>query len=213
MRPVLARRTSAAVMTASLLTVLLASSAVFAAETIIFEENAGYDEVALTASTPSLAVLDYHMEALTLDEVEFGGEFFTSVSLSGVIIPGDEGAPNLPGFGRMLAIPAGSTPRLSVSIGSTHVIRDIDVLPAPDIPLESSDGLLAKLFGFEQLDRCRSPQHRMASTINNSHASFADFFLQLVLAELGNIFYTCVQTAQTPIESAGRDCCRRAEQE
>ena len=101
MRPVLARRMPVTVMTASLLTALLVSSAALAVETVVFEENAGYEEVALTASTPSLAVLDYRMNALTLDEVEFGGELFTSVSLSGVIVPGDEGAPNLPGFGRM----------------------------------------------------------------------------------------------------------------
>jgi len=139
MRPVLARRMTATVMTACLLAVVLVPSAALAAETIVFEENAGYEDVALAASTPSLAVLDYRMDELTLAEVEFGGELFTSVSLSGVIIPGDEGAPNLPGFGRMLAIPAGSTPRLEVITRGTHVIHDIDVLPAPDIPLELSD--------------------------------------------------------------------------
>ncbi len=139
MRPVLARWMSAVVLTASLLAALLVPSAVLAAETIVFEESAGHENIALTASTPSLAVLDYHMDALTLGDVEFGGELFTSVSLSGVMIPADEGAPNLPAFGRMIAIPAGSTPRLEVITRGTYVIRDIDVLPAPDIPLESSD--------------------------------------------------------------------------
>ncbi|MCD4689983.1 hypothetical protein K8S17_00825, partial [bacterium] len=139
MSSVLPMRTVNAVLTVCLLAVLLVPTTLFAAETIIFEENIGHDEITLAASTPASAQLDYHMESLTLADVEFGGEFFTSLSLRGVVLPNDEGAPNLPGIGRMIAIPAGATPRLEVITRGTHVIRDIDVLPAPDIPFESSD--------------------------------------------------------------------------
>ncbi len=143
MRPVLARRTSATALAMSLLTALLVPSAVLAAETIIFDENIGHDEITLAASTPAFAEFDFRMESLALGDVEFGGEVFTSLSLSGVVLPNDEGAPNLPGISRMIAIPSGAVPRLEIVTRGTHVIRDIDVLPAPDIPLESSDEPLA----------------------------------------------------------------------
>ncbi len=137
MRSVLARKSLVIVLTGLLAAVLpLAAHAV---ERIVFEENAGHEEISLAVSTPSMAVIDYRMQSLTLDEVEFGGETFTSLSLSGLALPNDEGAPNLPGFGRTIAIPVGSTPRLEVITRGTRVISGVDILPAPDIPLESSD--------------------------------------------------------------------------
>jgi len=138
MRSVFARRVPAA-LTIGLVATLLVPAALQAAETVVFEENLGREELTLSVSTPTLAVLDYRMPSLSLDEVEFGGEVFTALTLSGVPLPGDEGAPNLPGFGRMLAVPAGATPRLEVTLGNSHVISDIDVLPSPDVPFESSD--------------------------------------------------------------------------
>ncbi|MFO7614841.1 MAG: C25 family cysteine peptidase, partial [Bacteroidales bacterium] len=66
----------------------------------------------------------------------------TNVELPGFWLPNDEGYPNLPGGGRYIAIPQGSEPVLKIVYQRTETYRDIEIAPAPRIPLETETGPL-----------------------------------------------------------------------
>jgi len=70
------------------------------------------------------------------------GEPMTVVTMPGVLLPNDEGAPDLPGHGRYIAIPAGATARLNVVRMQTETYSDIMLAPAPRIPFEDDDSPL-----------------------------------------------------------------------
>ncbi len=53
-----------------------------------------------------------------------------------------EGAPNLPGNGRYIAIPQGSEAILTINSVRTELIQNVDLAPSPRIPFETEDGPL-----------------------------------------------------------------------
>ncbi len=109
------------------------------ARTIVFEEYAGEGGLAVEELSSSHLKLSYTLEKISIEGVDTEAGVMQQVSISALALPNDEGAPNLPGIGRMIAIPEGATPRLEIVSFSTEIIRDIDIAPAPDIPLETDD--------------------------------------------------------------------------
>jgi len=61
------------------------------------------------------------------------------ITLPGMFLPNNEGAPNLPGTGRFIAIPQGATAEVTVLSSRTEVYHDMNLAPAPPIPLETDD--------------------------------------------------------------------------
>ena len=66
----------------------------------------------------------------------------TIIAMPGVMLPNDEGAPDLPGQGRYIAIPSGATARLNVIRMQTETFSDVSLAPAPRIPFEDDDSPL-----------------------------------------------------------------------
>lgn len=83
--------------------------------------------------------VDFSVEQFSMVPVNVKGASMVSVEMPGVFLPGDEGAPNLPGQGRFIAIPTGATPVLRIVNSRVEVIQNVDIAPAPRIPLESED--------------------------------------------------------------------------
>jgi PKD repeat protein len=69
-------------------------------------------------------------------------EAMTVIAMPGVMLPNDEGAPDLPGQGRYIAIPSGATARLNVIRMQTETFSDVSLAPAPRIPFEDDDSPL-----------------------------------------------------------------------
>ncbi|MCD4689964.1 proprotein convertase P-domain-containing protein, partial [bacterium] len=116
--------------------------AVCPARTIVFEENVGQGGLAVDELSGSHVKLAYRLEKISINDIDVDGETMQQVSISGLMLPNDEGAPNLPGIGRLIAVPEGATPRLEIVSFATEIIRDIDIVPAHNIPLESDDSPL-----------------------------------------------------------------------
>lgn len=83
--------------------------------------------------------VDFSVEQFSMVPVNVKGTSMVSLEMPGVFLPGDEGAPNLPGQGRFIAIPTGATPVLRIVNSRVEVIQNVEVAPAPRIPLESED--------------------------------------------------------------------------
>ncbi len=121
------------------LAVLVLMVSISPARTIVFEENLGQDGLVVEQQSDSFIDISYRLSEISIEDVEVDGEIFQQILISGLVLPNDEGAPNLPGVGRLMALPEGATPRLEVLSARSQVFTGIDVLPAADIPLESDN--------------------------------------------------------------------------
>jgi PKD repeat protein len=65
-----------------------------------------------------------------------------NILLPQVFLPNDEGMPDLPGFGRNIAVPKGAKASLVIGNYRVETIKNIDIAPAPRIPLDTEDGPL-----------------------------------------------------------------------
>ena len=77
-----------------------------------------------------------------LEQVMVNGTLENAVHIPGVFLPNEEGAPDLPTISRYVAIPQGAKARVSVKASRTELITDVDIAPAPKIPLDIDPGPL-----------------------------------------------------------------------
>lgn len=62
-----------------------------------------------------------------------------TISLSGIYLPNVAGAPDLPSHSTFVALPQGTTARLEISNVKTHLINNIDVIPAAQPQLDNEN--------------------------------------------------------------------------
>jgi len=79
---------------------------------------------------------------LSLFDFETDGNLMKSIEMEGVTLPGQEGAPDLPGNGRYIAIPQGASATLKVNAVRKEIVENIDLLPSSNIPIASDDSPL-----------------------------------------------------------------------
>ncbi|MBN1199189.1 MAG: PKD domain-containing protein [Bacteroidales bacterium] len=91
-----------------------------------------------TASEKGISI-DYSIPHIELVDVQIKGEVMKSVTLPGSFLFNEEGAPDLPGYGRYIAIPQGATARLNVINLQTEILQGVEVAPAPRIPKDNED--------------------------------------------------------------------------
>lgn len=92
-------------------------------------------------STDGLS-LNFSMQQFAFEDREVNGKIMTSISFSESLLPNEEGMPDLPGYGRYIAIPQGATPVLEIVSMRTETFNDIEIAPAPRIPLDTDKGPL-----------------------------------------------------------------------
>ena len=83
--------------------------------------------------------INYNLGQFSLSPINFRGENMAEISISGIVLPNEEGCPNLPVESRMLAIPQGANARLNVIHVETEIVRDVDVAPALRIQAENEE--------------------------------------------------------------------------
>jgi PKD repeat protein len=91
----------------------------------------------LVSSGSDQAEVIYSVPSFSLEDVSINGEMMKNVALPGSFLFNDAGMPNLPGKGKYIAIPQGATPRLRIVSQRTETIHNVNVAPAPVIPLDN----------------------------------------------------------------------------
>jgi len=81
--------------------------------------------------------VNYTIETFTFSPVDINGKGMKNVELPGNFLPGDAGAPNLPGSGRYIAFPKGAVPVLTIVSQRTESFKNVDIAPSPEIPLDT----------------------------------------------------------------------------
>ncbi len=119
--------------------IVLLIAAACPARTVVFEENRGNAGLAVEQMTDSHVEVSFRLDHMSIDDFDVDGNVMHQISIPGVLLPNNEGAPNLPGFGRFIALPEGATARLEILSVTTQTFDGLDVLPAPAIPFETDD--------------------------------------------------------------------------
>ena len=82
-------------------------------------------------------LLTFSIDRFSLEAIDIKGEAMKNIVLSGAFLPADEGMPNVPSISRYIAIPNGSKPTVKVTAGATETVYDVDIAPAPRLPLDN----------------------------------------------------------------------------
>jgi hypothetical protein len=97
--------------------------------------NPGFN---LIESNLSSVEIIFSVPLLDIRETDLDGETYQRVSLPGVFLPNQAGAPDLPTISRFIAIPNAARAKVEVIEFRTETFSDIKVIPALQIPPESS---------------------------------------------------------------------------
>ncbi len=96
----------------------------------------------LTSSTHSGVQIVHSVNDFSFNLSTINGESMTVVHMPGNMLPGEEGAPDLPGEGRYVAIPIGATARLEIIDMRIETFDNVDIAPAPRIPFDDDNSPL-----------------------------------------------------------------------
>jgi len=100
----------------------------------------------IISQSPAGVKINYSITSFKLTKVQINGKTMDAIELPGSYLPNDEGAPDLPGTGRLIAIPQGSNVSVNIIKSRTETFTGIDLAPAPVIPLQTETGPLKYYF-------------------------------------------------------------------
>lgn len=107
------------------------------AKVIHFEDNWGNRGYNMISSSKIGCEIVFSTDMMRLVETDVDGKTMYTVTIPGGFLPNTEGAPNLPDIGRYIAIPQGSRAAVTIVDQRTEVIKDVEIAPAPPLPLDT----------------------------------------------------------------------------
>jgi hypothetical protein len=114
-----------------------------AAEVVAFEDNWGqYPLFNVVSENPSGMEIVFSVHEMVIEDIEVDGTMMKNFGVPGIFLFNDEGAPNLAGTARYIAIPQGARAQFTILNSRTEVFHNVDVVPAPNIPSENDDSPL-----------------------------------------------------------------------
>ncbi len=101
--------------------------------------KAGYT---VESQNSSKVFLNYSIMEFSLTDFQLNGESMQNLELPGHFLPNNEGAPNLPGSGRYIAIPQGAEATVNIISYRSETLNNVNLAPAFRIPWETETGPL-----------------------------------------------------------------------
>jgi len=112
------------------------------AEKVTYSDSWGQQGVTVKTQNASGVTLNFSIKEFAVDSRVINGENMQEISLDGIFLPNGEGAPNLPTLSRYIAIPQGATATVVITKQRTETFQNVEMAPAPRIPLETERGPL-----------------------------------------------------------------------
>jgi PKD repeat protein len=112
------------------------------AQVLTFNGNSHAPGISIKSESLSGITVRYSMTQASFSDVDVNGVTMKSVSLPGVFLPNNAGAPDLPGTGRYIAIPQGAHVSMKIIHAETETLTNQEIAPAPVIPLDTDKGPL-----------------------------------------------------------------------
>ena len=115
----------------------------FSAEKISFDDNWASNPLfnMISQGTNGVEIV-FSIHEMVIEEMEIDGVTMKNYGIPGIFLPNDEGAPNLAGTGRYIAIPQGAKAQVTVVDVRTEVYHGVEVAPAFNIPRDNDDSPL-----------------------------------------------------------------------
>ncbi len=112
------------------------------AQVINYQDNWGSAGFTLESASQSGLSINFSIHKFIMDNVTINGDSMKKIELPGTFLPNDEGKPDLPGQGRYIAVPQGANVSMQIISFRTETFTNVEVAPAPHIPLETDNGPL-----------------------------------------------------------------------
>lgn len=122
--------------------VLIVSTASSYAGELQYGDSWGKQGLSIKSQSPTGINLNFSMQHFAFEDRDVNGVTMKAISFSESLLPNDEGYPDLPGYGRYIAIPQGATPVVEIVNMRVEHFYNIDLSPAPRIPLDTETGPL-----------------------------------------------------------------------
>ena len=107
-----------------------------------YDDAWGDPELTLVRSRDTGLEVLFSLRDWTLGDIELSGRSQSTLLVPGLTLQNEAGAPNIPGLSRYIALPNGARAVMRVTSSRVEVLKDVDLAPAPVIPLETEDGPL-----------------------------------------------------------------------
>ncbi len=120
---------------------LLASFFIFInlslAQEITYQDSWGKHGFSIVSQSSSGVEVNYSVNTFSITKSIINDRQTDVITIPGYVLPNNEGAPNLPGTGRFIAIPQGATASLQIVSVRTEIYKNIEQAPAPRILLQT----------------------------------------------------------------------------
>ncbi len=113
-------------------------SGLFAGD-IKYSDSWGKAGYTVESQTPIKVTVNYSINGFSLTDFDLKGESMQNIELPGHFLPNNQGAPNLPGSGRYIAIPQGAEASFNIVSYRSETINNINIAPAFRIPWETEN--------------------------------------------------------------------------
>jgi len=112
------------------------------AQKVTLENNWGKHGATLLEENNQGVTLNFSVNEYMISETKVNSEVMNTVTITGVLLQNSEGYPNVPGFSRYIAVPQGATVNATVARKKSMSVQNIEIAPAPRIPLDTDKGPL-----------------------------------------------------------------------
>jgi len=127
-----------------LLSFILISALSINAQNFVYHNTWGNQGFNLVQSKSDAIQVVYSIQTFSADPVTINGQALKKVNMPGIFLFNDAGLPDLPGSGRYIAIPQGSTPHVRIVDFEVESLNGIDVAFAPEYPLDTQKDIVYK---------------------------------------------------------------------
>ncbi|MCK4304915.1 MAG: right-handed parallel beta-helix repeat-containing protein [Candidatus Eisenbacteria sp.] len=138
------RSASQSMLVLVLVTLVLVVSYVGSASAEVIEIEGATGEPGIRLQSQGVAGVEirHEVHSFAFEPLEIDGETMQKICLPNVFLPNNAGAPDLPGESRLVGLPEGATATLEIVSSRTLVYHNVEVAPAPVIPLQNDDSPL-----------------------------------------------------------------------
>ncbi len=107
-----------------------------------FTDSWGKQGASLTNQSQQGVEISFSVNNYSIVETTVDGEQMKTIAMPGVLLQGQEGAPNLPAYSKYIAVPQGATVKVNLRKYRTEKSENILIAPSPRIPLDTDIGPL-----------------------------------------------------------------------
>ena len=101
--------------------------------------NTNQDGFSVSNRNNTTTIIRHNVSAITLEQADRDGLQGQFITLSGIHIANQAGAPDLPSGSTLVAIPNGATPSIRMVHYQTKTIQNVDLIPAPQPQLDNDN--------------------------------------------------------------------------